>query len=89
MIRIRCVCFFAGEKCDVRLEVNLETNLDKIYDILVLHLKGGKDMFIIVSGECQRSCFTTSISSLCRMPAPVLRLTPEQLQQAVIFCHSS
>lgn len=72
-----------GEKCDVRLEVNLEQPLEKICDILVLHLVGGKDMFITVSGECQRSCFTTSIATLCRTPVPLLRLSPEQLENAV------
>lgn len=62
----------------------LETNLDKIYDILVLHLTGGKDMFITVSGECQRSSFTTAISALCRIDMPIMRLSREQLEQAVI-----
>lgn len=72
-----------GEKCDVRLEVFLETNLDKLYDILVLHLDGGKDMFITVSADCQRSAFTTSIATLVRIPVPILHLTPEQFKNAV------
>lgn len=72
-----------GEKCDIRLEVNLETDLDKIDDILILHLKGGKDMFIIVSGKCQKSCFTSSMSTLCRTPVPLLHLTTDQWKQAV------
>lgn len=72
-----------GEKCDVRLEVFLETNLDKLYDILVLHLDGGKDMFITISADCQRTSFTTSISSLVRIPIPILHLSPEQFKNAV------
>lgn len=75
--------FFIGEKCDVRLEVFLETDLDKLDDILVLHLIGGKDMFIIVSGECQKTCFTTSVSTLVRTPIPIMHLSNEQLMNAV------
>ncbi|XP_057654455.1 inositol polyphosphate 5-phosphatase OCRL isoform X1 [Diorhabda carinulata] len=67
-----------GEKCDVKLEVSLETDLPKIYDILVLHLKGGKDIFITVSGDCQKSSFTASISSLCRIPIPIMQVPAEQ-----------
>ncbi|RZB39939.1 inositol polyphosphate 5-phosphatase OCRL-1, partial [Asbolus verrucosus] len=72
----------SGQKCDIKLEVNLERDLEKVYDILVLHLKGGKDMFIIVSGECQKSCFTSSMLTLCRAPVPILRMTDEQWKQA-------
>lgn len=75
--------YFLGEKCDVRLEVFLETDLEKLYDILVLHLVGGKDMFITVSAECQRSSFTASISTLVRIPVPILHLTTEQYKNAV------
>ena len=45
-----------GEKCEVSLEVNvdkktaylLNSGQDKLEDILVLHLIGGKDLFITV-----------------------------------------
>lgn len=74
-----------GEKCDVRLEVQLESALEQLYDILVLHLEGGKDVFITVTGNGQRSSFTTSFSALCRAPVPILHLTPEQLAHAVSF----
>lgn len=70
-----------GEKCDVRLEVNLESDLDEIDDILVLHLKGGKDMFITVNGKCQKSCFTMSISSLCRANVPIMQLESDELKR--------
>lgn len=82
MIRDTLV-FFAGEKCDVRLEVFLETNLDKLYDILVLHLDGGKDMFITVSADCQQTSFTTAISTLVRIPVPIMHAHPEQFKNAV------
>lgn len=67
----------------MKLEVTLENNLDKIYDILVLHLKGGKDMFITVSGDCQRSCFTASISTLCRVKVPLMQMKEDQMKMAV------
>lgn len=49
----------SGEKCDVKLEIyvdkrsscELNSGKDKLYDILVLHLEGGKDIFITVTGE--------------------------------------
>lgn len=49
----------AGDKCDVKLEIyvdkrsahDLNSGKDRLYDILVLHLEGGKDIFITVTGE--------------------------------------
>lgn len=49
---------FIGEKCDIKLEIyvdkksacKLNSGEDKLYDILVLHLEGGKDIFITVTG---------------------------------------
>ncbi|CAH1156231.1 unnamed protein product [Phaedon cochleariae] len=78
-----CGSINPGEKCDVKLEVCLETDLTKIYDILVLHLKGGKDMFIIINGDCQKSSFTTSISTLCRISVPIMQVTDEQWRLAL------
>ncbi|KAL3268546.1 hypothetical protein HHI36_007653 [Cryptolaemus montrouzieri] len=72
-----------GEKCDVRLEVNLESDLTELDDILVLHLNGGKDMFIIVSGKGQKSSFTTSMSALCRAPMPIMNLSEIQWKKIV------
>lgn len=51
-------CSHIGEKCDIKLEVyvdkktacKLNSGEDKLYDILVLHLEGGKDIFITVTG---------------------------------------
>ncbi|KAK9746422.1 Endonuclease-reverse transcriptase [Popillia japonica] len=77
-----CGSIEPGEKCDIRFEVNLEQHLNKFEDILVLHLENGKDIFISVSGDCQRSCFTTSISVLCRCSLPILLMSPEQLRLA-------
>lgn len=40
-------------------------------------------MFIIVSGDCQRTCFTMSIATLIRIPVPVMHATAEQIKIAV------
>lgn len=50
-----------------------------MYDILVLHLIGGKDIFITVSGEYVKSSFGASISALCRMTVPIAELSVKQL----------
>lgn len=50
--------YILGEKCDTRFEIyvdkrtacKLNSGEDKLYDILILHLEGGKDIFITVTG---------------------------------------
>lgn len=67
-----------GDKCDVTLEVlvdkrtaaQLNSGADKLYDILVLHLEGGKDLFITITGDYERSCFGSSINALVHMNKP-------------------
>ncbi|XP_045610419.1 inositol polyphosphate 5-phosphatase OCRL isoform X2 [Procambarus clarkii] len=67
-----------GDKCDVALEVlvdkrtaaQLNSGADKLYDILVLHLEGGKDLFITITGDYERSCFGSSINALVHMNKP-------------------
>ena len=73
----------SGEKCDVMLHVRVDkktagpltSGQDQLYEILVLHLVGGKDIFITVSGEYQRSSFGASIDALVRMTVPICELT--------------
>ncbi|KAI5738999.1 hypothetical protein M8J77_013669 [Diaphorina citri] len=68
-----------GEKCDVKLEVyvdkrcasKMNSGQDKIYDILVLHLEGGKDLFITVTGSYERSVFGCSIETLVQLNVPL------------------
>ena len=50
-----------------------------MYDILVLHLVGGKDIFITVSGTYVKSSFGASISALCRMRVPIANLSVKDL----------
>ena len=67
-----------GADCDITLEVkvdkhsacSLNSGADNIYDILVLHLEGGKDFFITITGDYERSCFGTSINALVHMNKP-------------------
>ena len=52
-------CLIEGQKCDIKLEVcvdkrsawKLNSGEDQLYDILVLHLINGKDIFITVTGK--------------------------------------
>ncbi|XP_065223598.1 type II inositol 1,4,5-trisphosphate 5-phosphatase [Planococcus citri] len=76
-----------GEKNDVKLEVyvdkrsayELNSSKDKLYDILVLHLEGGKDIFITVTGTYVYSCFGMSLDTLSRLRVPIRDLTREEL----------
>jgi phosphatidylinositol-bisphosphatase len=53
------ILFIEGQKCDIKLEVcvdkrsawKLNSGEDKLYDILVLHLINGKDIFITITGK--------------------------------------
>ncbi len=72
-----------GDKTDVSITVRVDkktagpltSGQDQLYDILVLHLHGGKDIFITVTGEYQRSSFGASINALVRMTVPICDLT--------------
>jgi len=76
-----------GEKCEVCLRAmvdkltahQLNAGKDKLYDILVLHLLGGKDLFITVSGNYEKSSFGCSINSLVRLKVPISELTPGEV----------
>ncbi|ESN96739.1 hypothetical protein HELRODRAFT_67935, partial [Helobdella robusta] len=66
-----------GEKFIIQLEVQINSksvpdwSSDKIEDILVLHLEGGKDFFITVSGSCLPSFFGLPLTKLVHMLKPV------------------
>ncbi|XP_038207935.1 type II inositol 1,4,5-trisphosphate 5-phosphatase [Zerene cesonia] len=73
----KCIC--ADETCEIQLKVlinktsacKMNAGTDKLYDILVLHLYGGKDIFITVNGTYQRSCFGCSIEVLVNLNMPI------------------
>ncbi|XP_068085502.1 type II inositol 1,4,5-trisphosphate 5-phosphatase isoform X3 [Anabrus simplex] len=81
-----------GEKCDIKLEVfvdkksafKLNSGEDKLYDILVLHLEGGKDIFITVTGTYQRSCFGSSIEALVYISVPVREIPVGRLMELAL-----
>lgn len=68
-----------GDKLDVELKVyvdiesaqELNSGLEEIYDILVLHLDGGKDLFIEIKGSYKPSSFGSSIETLVRLKIPI------------------
>ena len=76
-----------GEKCDINIQVEvnkstahtLNSGQDQLYDILVLHLNGGKDVFITVQGDYTRSCFGCSIEALVQLTVPITELEPGQV----------
>ncbi|XP_011549893.3 type II inositol 1,4,5-trisphosphate 5-phosphatase [Plutella xylostella] len=73
----KCIC--ADETCEIQLKVlinktsacKMNAGMDKLYDILVLHLYGGKDIFITVNGTYERSCFGCSIEVLVKLNMPI------------------
>ncbi|KAK2142063.1 hypothetical protein LSH36_1001g00016 [Paralvinella palmiformis] len=80
-----------GEKLEIQLEVYVDSTTsgplnigdDIIEDILVLHLEGGKDLFITVSGNYIPSSFGCSIETLVNMFNPIRRVPVSELKQLV------
>ncbi|KAK7463225.1 hypothetical protein BaRGS_00038210, partial [Batillaria attramentaria] len=78
-----------GLSCDVQVEVyvdkstvtSLNCGKDNLEDILVLHLHGGKDIFITVSGNYLSSSFGSSIEALIQMHGPIRNVPVAQLVQ--------
>ncbi|XP_063977656.1 inositol polyphosphate 5-phosphatase OCRL [Diachasmimorpha longicaudata] len=78
-----------GEKCDIKLEVYIDKKMackfnsgeDKLYDILVLHLEGGKDIFITVTGTYERSCFGSSMEALVHISVPIREVPVGRLME--------
>ncbi|CAH1229589.1 INPP5B [Branchiostoma lanceolatum] len=68
-----------GDSYPIEFEVYVNKNTaarlnsgeDRLEDILVLHLDGGKDYFVTVQGDYIPSCFGSSIEALCNMRGPI------------------
>eukprot|EP01028_Stygiella_incarcerata_P008489 TRINITY_DN3701_c0_g1_i2.p1 TRINITY_DN3701_c0_g1~~TRINITY_DN3701_c0_g1_i2.p1 ORF type:complete len:754 (+),score=198.34 TRINITY_DN3701_c0_g1_i2:598-2859(+) len=58
------------------------TSLD---DILILHLKNGRDHFVSVQGNFLRSCFGNSLENLVRIHGAVRFTNPEDCTDAVLL----
>jgi inositol polyphosphate 5-phosphatase INPP5B/F len=52
----------------------LNVGLDKLEDILILHLENGKDFFISVSGKFVPTCFGLDLDMLNNLNEPVLKI---------------
>ncbi|CAG2118289.1 unnamed protein product, partial [Medioppia subpectinata] len=48
---------------------------------LVLHLDGGKDLFITVTGSYERSCFGCAIETLVRLKCPLNQVSKDVLKR--------
>ncbi|XP_069751944.1 type II inositol 1,4,5-trisphosphate 5-phosphatase isoform X3 [Narcine bancroftii] len=78
-----------GDRVEIDLEVyvnkttalSLNMGVDRIEDILILHLKEGKDYFLAISGNYLSSCFGSSLHALCCMKEPIRDVLPERIQE--------
>ncbi|KAI0240801.1 Inositol polyphosphate 5-phosphatase OCRL [Lamellibrachia satsuma] len=74
-----CAIVNVGATTKISLEVyvdydtapSLNSKKDQIEDVLIMHLKGGKDLFISVSGNFLPSCFGSSIEDLVQVFGPI------------------
>ncbi|XP_067640591.1 type II inositol 1,4,5-trisphosphate 5-phosphatase [Eurosta solidaginis] len=57
------------------------TNWKFDFDILILHVKNGPDIFLTVTGEYKPSCFGLSVETLCRTERPLCEYTQTQLKE--------
>ena len=80
-----------GASVDIEFEVfvnrftapQLNSGLQQIEDILVLHLDRGKDYFISVMGNYLPSCFGTSIQALCHLREAIQEMPLDTIQKLV------
>ncbi|XP_015590304.1 inositol polyphosphate 5-phosphatase OCRL-1 isoform X2 [Cephus cinctus] len=79
-----------GEKCDIQLEIFVDkksackqnSGEDKLYDILVLHLEGGKDIFItVLASAYERSCFGSSMEALVHIRVPIREIPAGRIME--------
>lgn len=76
-----------GDSMDIELEIKvdrttaplLNNGSEKLEDIIVLHLDGGKDLFITVMGSYQVSSFGSSIDTLVRLKGPFREVSSDLL----------
>jgi len=81
----------SGETCEIELLVlvdkrsaaALNVGKDTLYDILVLHLESGKDIFITIAGDFERSVFGCSIQALVNMSEPIKSISAGRLIELV------
>ncbi|CAL1542649.1 unnamed protein product [Lymnaea stagnalis] len=79
----------SGICCEIQIEVyvdkmtaaKLNSGEEKLEDILVLHLSGGKDSFITVGGNYLISTFGSSIEALVQLHGPIREVPVAELIQ--------
>ncbi|XP_032594112.1 type II inositol 1,4,5-trisphosphate 5-phosphatase [Drosophila grimshawi] len=54
------------------------------FDILILHVRSGRDIFITVTGEYQPSCFGLSMETMCRTDRPISEYKQDQVKQMML-----
>ncbi|KAJ9068326.1 hypothetical protein DSO57_1029940 [Entomophthora muscae] len=62
---------------DRRSAPQLNLGLDRLDDILILHLTNGKDYFISVSGAYQPTSLAVGLDHLTRLPKPIRLMEPQ------------
>lgn len=86
-----------GKSLSIRLKILIDTGAawrmhrkkkeagpDGALDILVLHVKNGRDIFITVMGDYRPSCFGFSVETLIRLTRPVYKMDLLELMAIVI-----
>ncbi|XP_067305482.1 type II inositol 1,4,5-trisphosphate 5-phosphatase isoform X1 [Pseudorasbora parva] len=78
-----------GASVDIDLEVfvnrstapELNSGLQQLEDILVLHLERGKDYFISITGSYLPSCFGSALSTLCLLREPIQEMPLQTVRE--------
>lgn len=83
-----------GRSLSIRVKIHIKSetvwrvikkqgsHLGKIpLDILVLHVKNGRDIFITVMGEYKPSCFGLPVETLCRLDKPIVDMQWSELTE--------
>ncbi|KAM8976707.1 type II inositol 1,4,5-trisphosphate 5-phosphatase [Pelodytes ibericus] len=63
----------------------LNSDEERLEDILVLHLDRGKDFFLSVTGNYLHSCFGSSIQMLCYMREPIREMPFDTIRRLALL----
>jgi len=77
---------FMGTGSVLRASQELNAGKDSLEDTLILHLEGGRDYFIDVSGEYARSCFGATLEELVAALDPIrgIAVPPDGQRRAAL-----
>ncbi|XP_034475474.1 type II inositol 1,4,5-trisphosphate 5-phosphatase [Drosophila innubila] len=54
------------------------------FDVLILHVKDGRDIFITATGKYQPSCFGLSMETMCRTDRPISEYSQEEMRSMIL-----